>query len=136
MESTSAEYKIYIKDKNGVYFLNPFVDKNHKLFSVDKASNINSSIKYTAITSEGKVKVYDNQNLNLVKFFEEYESVVAVDFSQNNKYIVIIQKPAVPNNLKIISLENFQIVKYFLNLCFLENFIPFYYSSHITMAPN
>ena len=41
----------------------------------------------------------------MVKRFD-YESISAIDFSPNGKYLVIIQKPAVPFNLKIIDIDD------------------------------
>jgi hypothetical protein len=35
---TQEKHKIFIKDKHGVYFLQPFVDQNKKLLSVENAS--------------------------------------------------------------------------------------------------
>jgi hypothetical protein len=46
--------------------------------------------------------------LELVKLFEEYELVSAVDFSPNDKYLIFIQKPTVTNNLKLVSLDDFK----------------------------
>jgi len=38
-----SKYTIEIKDKHGIYVINPFRDKNYKLLSVDKASHIQIS---------------------------------------------------------------------------------------------
>ena len=43
---------------------------------------------------------------SLAKQFDDLELVAAVDFSPKEKYVVIIQKPSVQNNLKVINLEN------------------------------
>jgi hypothetical protein len=35
---TQEKHKIYIKDKHGVYFLQPFVDQNKKLLNIENSS--------------------------------------------------------------------------------------------------
>jgi hypothetical protein len=49
--------------------------------------------------------------LKMLKRFD-YESISAIDFSPNGKYLVIIQKPAVSFNLKVIDIDDdFSLVK-------------------------
>lgn len=60
---------------------------------------------------EGKIEIYDLVDFKMVKRFD-YESISAIDFSPNGKYLVIIQKPAVSFNLKVIDIEDeFSLVK-------------------------
>jgi len=48
--------------------------------------------------------LYDLIDFKLQKIFD-FESISAIDFSPNGKYLIIIQKPAVPYNLKVVDLE-------------------------------
>ncbi len=43
MESNTNNHTIAIKDKQGVYFLAPFQDKNTKLLNIPNANTINIS---------------------------------------------------------------------------------------------
>jgi hypothetical protein len=61
----------------------------------------------------GKVSIYDKTNLTLIKALE-YESVTAIDMSPTGEYLVLIQKPAVTNNLKIINLKDFSEVSIYI----------------------
>jgi hypothetical protein len=41
--------QIYIKDKHGIYFVDPLNDKNTKILSVSNASVIQNSGNFTAV---------------------------------------------------------------------------------------
>ncbi len=49
--------------------------------------------------------------MTLIKALD-YELVTAIDMSPTGEYLVIIQKPSVNNNLKIINIKDFSEVKY------------------------
>jgi uncharacterized protein with WD repeat len=61
--------------------------------------------------AEGKVSIYDKNSIELVKKLDDFELVSQVDFSPTGKYLVMIQKPSVNNNLKIIDLKTYETVK-------------------------
>jgi uncharacterized protein with WD repeat len=76
---------------------------------------------------EGKIEIYDLIELKMIKRFD-YEQISAIDFSPNGKYLIIIQKPIVPFNLKVIDIEsNFDLV--YFKFYSTENSFSFYYSS-------
>jgi hypothetical protein len=50
MESLDSNYIVSIKDKNSVYFVKPFGDKNQKVVTFDKASTIIIKGEYIAVT--------------------------------------------------------------------------------------
>ena len=70
----------------------------------------------------------------MVKRFD-YELISAIDFSPTGKYLIVIQKPSVQFNLKLINVEtqDFSLVIFFY---YLEIFFSFYYSSKSIMATN
>jgi len=37
-EFSDFKHRIHIKDKNGIYFLQPFIDKKNKLFELENVS--------------------------------------------------------------------------------------------------
>lgn len=49
---TQEKHKIFIKDKHGVYFLQPFVDQNKKLLNLENASVV---IKSKNLIGVGKI---------------------------------------------------------------------------------
>lgn len=51
--------------------------------------------------------------MNLLKRLDDYELVSQADFSPTGKYLVIIQKPSVNNNLKVIDISTFEVVLQF-----------------------
>lgn len=71
----------------------------------------------------------------MVKRFD-YELISAIDFSPTGKYLIVIQKPSVQFNLKLINVEtqDFSLVYFFLIKK--EIFFSFYYSSQSIMATN
>lgn len=99
-------YRILIRDKKGAYLLHPFVSKTEKKFKIDECSSIIPSKKYFAVINVGKLALYLTKDCSKFKEFEELNQVCAVNFSQNDKYLTIIQKPAVAKNLKIYDLSN------------------------------
>lgn len=44
------KHNIYLKDKYGVHFLQPMVDKNSKLLSVENTSIIVNSVNLSAVS--------------------------------------------------------------------------------------
>jgi hypothetical protein len=48
-QSGNSPYTIYIKDKYGAYFVQPFIDKSKKLVSIETCTSITSSKTYTAV---------------------------------------------------------------------------------------
>jgi hypothetical protein len=48
------KHQIYLKDKYGIHFLQPFIDKNTKLLSVENSSVINNSGNLTAVKNSIK----------------------------------------------------------------------------------
>ena len=111
MESNppSEKYNILIKDKRGCFALNPFSSKQDKLFSLPECTQIISAKKHFAVVISGKLSLYLSADFSLAKQFDDLELVAAVDFSPKEKYVVIIQKPSVQNNLKVINLENYEV---------------------------
>lgn len=119
-KSAENNHLIFIKSKTGVYFLQPMVNKDNKLLALDNASIIVNSLNLSAVKSYihyntqvligGIVFIYDTTTLELLRKFEENDLVTALHFSPNNKFLIIIQKPSVTNNLKIISLQDYTTV--------------------------
>ena len=109
MESTfgkTENYRILIRDKKGAYLLHPFTSKTEKRFIIQECSSITPSKKYFSILNVGKLTLYLTKDCSKFKEFEDLPQVCAVHFSQNDKYLTVIQKPAVEKNLKIFDLEN------------------------------
>jgi hypothetical protein len=48
-QTTNESRLIYIKDKYGVYFVDPMKDKNTKILTISNASVIKNSGNYTAV---------------------------------------------------------------------------------------
>ena len=110
MEATpSQDYKILIRDKKGCFALNPFTSKQSKLFSLPECSQLITAKKHFAVVNAGKLSLYFTKDFSLAKTFDDLDLVTAVDFSPKEKFLVIIQKPSVQNNLKVINLENYEI---------------------------
>ena len=105
MESIPSKnlYRLLIRDKKGVYSINPFESKTNKLFELCSCSQIICGKIFFAALDSGKLKLYLTSNYSLCKEFD-FDNVSAVDFSSNDKFMSIIQKPVVENNLKIINL--------------------------------
>jgi len=102
----TENYRILIRDKKGAYLLHPFVSKTEKKFKIEECSSIITSKKYFATLNQGKLILYLTKDCSKFKEFEDLNQVCAVNFSQNDKYLTIIQKPAVEKNLKIFDLSN------------------------------
>ena len=102
----TENYRIIIRDKKGAFLLHPFISKTEKKFSIDQCSSIKSSKKYFAVINSGKLSLYLIKDCSLFKNFDELEQVVAVNFSQNDKYLTVILKPSTEKNLKIFDLDN------------------------------
>ena len=102
----TENYRIIIRDKKGAFLLHPFISKTEKKFSIDQCSSIKSSKKYFAVINSGKLSLYLTKDCSLFKNFDELEQVVAVNFSQNDKYLTVILKPSTEKNLKIFDLDN------------------------------
>ena len=102
----TENYRIIIRDKKGAYLLHPFISKMEKKFSIEQCSSIKSSKKYFAVINSGKLSLYLTKDCSLFKNFDELEQVVAVNFSQNDKYLTVILKPSTEKNLKIFDIEN------------------------------
>ena len=102
----TENYRILIRDKKGAYLLHPFTSKTEKKFTIEQCSSIIPTKKYFAILNMGKLSVYLTSDCSLFKEFEDLNQVCAVNFSQNDKYLTIIQKPVVEKNLKIFDLSN------------------------------
>jgi hypothetical protein len=99
-------YRILIRDKKGAYLLHPFISKTEKKFTIEQCSSITSSKKYFAIINLGKLSLYLTKDCSLFKQFDDLEQVVAVHFSHNDKYLIVILKPVTEKNLKIFDLSN------------------------------
>ena len=109
MESTFGKienYRVLIRDKKGAYLLHPFISKTDKKFTIQECSSIISSKKYFATLNLGKLSLYLTKDCSKFKEFDDLTQVCAVHFSKNDKYLTVIQKPAVEKNLKIFDLTN------------------------------
>ena len=102
----TENYRILIRDKKGAYLLHPFISKTEKKFTIEQCSSITSSKKYFAIINLGKLSLYLTKDCSLFKQFDDLEQVVAVHFSHNDKYLIVILKPVTEKNLKIFDLSN------------------------------
>lgn len=106
--SPNSNYEIIIKDKKGCYTLNPFQSTSSKQFTLPECTTIIPGKKYIAILNNGSLSLYNTKDLSLLKTFSNLEQVKAVDFSPKEKYLSLIQKPPIPDNLKVIDLETFE----------------------------
>ncbi len=102
----TENYRILIRDKKGAYLLHPFTSKTEKKFTIEECSSIIPTKKYFAIINQGKLTLYLTKDCSKFKEFDELSQVCAVNFSQNDKYLTVIQKPTVEKNLKIFDLSN------------------------------
>ena len=102
----TENYRVLIRDKKGAYLLYPFTSKTEKKFTIEQCSSIIPSKKYFGILNQGKLSLYLTKDCSLFKEFEDLNQIAAVHFSQNDKYLTVIQKPAVEKNLKIFDLTN------------------------------
>ncbi len=108
METTNSKYKLLIRDKKGCYIISPFINKTKKDFELPTSSNIIMCKKFFANIDAGHLSIYSTEEgYKLIKDYEELKSVSMIDFSENEKYLTIIQKPTVDNNnLKIYKIDN------------------------------
>jgi translation initiation factor 2A len=107
MESNS-KYKILIRDKKGCFIISPFINKTKKEFELQSSSNIIMGKKYFANIDAGNLSIFSiKDDYKLIKNFNDLKSVSMINFSENEKFLTIIQKPTVDNNnLKIFSIDN------------------------------
>lgn len=104
--SSSSDERICIKDKKGCYALEPFKSLKDSVFHLDVCSSIFPGKKYIAIVSNNKLSIYKCPSMTLLKLFDDLDLVSSVDFSPREEYVIIIQKPSIENNLKVISLQD------------------------------
>ena len=118
-------YRILIRDKKGAYLLHPFTSKTEKKFTIEQCNSIISSKKYFATLNLGKLSLYNTKDCSLLKEFTDMPQVVSVHFSQNDKYLTVIQKPTVEKNLKVFDItNNFSTVQEFRSQIHPNNFWP------------
>lgn len=113
---SKGNYILSIKDGKGFSFVQPFIDTETPFHKLEKYSFIDfhSSQSGGLISSilEGIVHVYaikSENKIELLKKFDLLEQAVKTDFSPSGRYLTIVQKPQIQNNLKIISLDDFSV---------------------------
>jgi hypothetical protein len=61
IEYSNNKYTIFIKDKQGFYFLKPFVDKNNKLLSVQNSNNLINCKSLMAVNKIFKNRLWQKE---------------------------------------------------------------------------
>lgn len=108
-----------VRCKKGIYIINPFKDKKKRLLDIPNGetyvcnqNKIAVIFYFIKITTQKQLIIIDTSSLQEIKRLE-LEFINATAFSPNNKYLIIIQKKTIENNLKIICLNDYEIVLFF-----------------------